>query len=203
MNTEITSNDKKISVRDKILLTAHDLFYSTGFRATGVDTLIKEAKVTKVTFYRHFPSKSLLILAYLQYRHEIWIKWFETTLRRHLDESQIPSDALSATLAEWFISPQFHGCAFINASAEAKSEDIESEIKEICRNHKFETKKVITLLTGMADENVVSEIMLLIDGAIIHAQMGINSDEVINQLKAGLMRLSGNGYTPEQHSYRK
>ena len=135
--------------------------------------------------------------------HEIWIKWFETTLRRHLDESQISSDALSATLAEWFISPQFHGCAFINASAEAKSEDIESEIKEICRNHKFETKKVITLLTGMADENVVSEIMLLIDGAIIHAQMGINSDEVINQLKAGLMRLSGNGYTPEQHSYRK
>ena len=203
MKAESENNDKKISVRDKILLTAHDLFYSTGFRATGVDTLIKEAKVTKVTFYRHFPSKSLLILAYLHYRHEIWINWFEATLRRHLVEGQTPADALSATLYEWFISPDFHGCAFINASAEAKSEDIESEIKEICRNHKFETKKVITLLTGMADENVVSEIMLLIDGAIIHAQMGINSDEVINQLKAGLMRLSGNGYTPEQHSYRK
>ena len=59
MNTPVMSNDKKISVRDKILITAHDLFYSTGFKATGVDTLIKEAKVTKVTFYRHFPSKSL------------------------------------------------------------------------------------------------------------------------------------------------
>jgi hypothetical protein len=35
MKTESESNDKKISVRDKILLTAHDLFYSTGFRATG------------------------------------------------------------------------------------------------------------------------------------------------------------------------
>jgi hypothetical protein len=88
----------------------------------------------------------LLILAYLHYRHEIWINWFESTLRRHLDEGEIPADAISATLYEWFISPD-HGCAFINASAEAKSEDIESEIKEICRDHKIETKKIIALLT--------------------------------------------------------
>lgn len=191
MNTPVMSNDTKISVRDKILLTAHDLFYSTGFRATGVDTLIKASKVTKVTFYRHFPSKSLLILAYLQYRHEIWISWFESTLRRHLEEGEIPSDALSATLHEWFVSPEFHGCAFINASAEAKSEDIESEIKEICRNHKCETKKIIASLTKIADERVVSEIMLLIDGAIIHAQMGMDASTVIKSLAPGLERLTG------------
>ncbi|MCK7080289.1 TetR/AcrR family transcriptional regulator [Enterobacter bugandensis] len=191
MKTEHAGNEGKISVRDKILLTAHDLFYSNGFRATGVDTLIKEAKVTKVTFYRHFPSKSLLILAYLHYRHEIWISWFETTLRRHLDEGEIPSDAISATLYEWFISPEFHGCAFINASAEAKSEDIESEIKAICRGHKIETKNMIALLTKIADERVVNEIMLLIDGAIIHAQMGMDSETVINVLKRGLEALTG------------
>ncbi|ENR0228385.1 TetR/AcrR family transcriptional regulator [Enterobacter roggenkampii] len=191
MKAEFESNDKKISVRDKILLTAHDLFYSTGFRATGVDTLIKEAKVTKVTFYRHFPSKSLLILAYLHYRHEIWINWFEATLRRHLVEGHTPADALSATLYEWFISPEFHGCAFINASAEAKSEDIESEIKAICRDHKIETKKIIALLTKIADERVVNEIMLLIDGAIIHAQMGMETDEVIASLKRALADLIG------------
>jgi AcrR family transcriptional regulator len=191
VKTESAGNDTKISVRDKILLTAHDLFYSTGFRATGVDTLIKASKVTKVTFYRHFPSKSLLILAYLQYRHEIWIGWFESTLRRHLEEGEIPSDALSATLYEWFVSPEFHGCAFINASAEAKSEDIESEIKEICRNHKCETKKIIASLTKIADERVVSEIMLLIDGAIIHAQMGMDASTVIKSLAPGLERLTG------------
>jgi AcrR family transcriptional regulator len=189
MKVESENNDKKISVRDKILLTAHDLFYSTGFRATGVDTLIKEAKVTKVTFYRHFPSKSLLIIAYLHYRHEIWINWFEATLRRHLVEGQTPADALSDTLYEWFISPEFHGCAFINASAEAKSEDIESEIKAICRDHKIETKKIIASLTKIADERVVNEIMLLIDGAIIHAQMGMETDEVIASLKRALAGL--------------
>ncbi|MCD2510044.1 TetR/AcrR family transcriptional regulator, partial [Enterobacter kobei] len=169
MKTEPASNETKISVRDKILHTAHDLFYSTGFKATGVDTLIKEAKVTKVTFYRHFPSKSLLILAYLHYRHEIWMNWFEASLRRNLNAGQTSSEALSAALYEWFVSPEFHGCAFINASAEAKSEDIESEIKAICRDHKLETKKMITSLTKIADERVINEIMLLIDGAIIHA----------------------------------
>ena len=190
MKTEPASNETKISVRDKILRTAHDLFYSTGFKATGVDTLIKEAKVTKVTFYRHFPSKSLLILAYLHYRHEIWMNWFETSLRRNLNAGQASSEALSATLYEWFVSPEFHGCAFINASAEAKSEDIESEIKAICRDHKLETKKMITSLTKIADERVINEIMLLIDGAIIHAQMGVDTDAVISPLKAGIRLLT-------------
>ena len=190
MKTEPASNETKISVRDKILHTAHDLFYSTGFKATGVDTLIKEAKVTKVTFYRHFPSKSLLILAYLHYRHEIWMNWFEASLRRNLNAGQASSDALSATLYEWFVSPEFHGCAFINASAEAKSEDIESEIKAICRDHKLETKKMITSLTKIADERVINEIMLLIDGAIIHAQMGVDTDAVISPLKAGIRLLT-------------
>ena len=190
MKTEPASNETKISVRDKILRTAHDLFYSTGFKATGVDTLIKEAKVTKVTFYRHFPSKSLLILAYLHYRHEIWMNWFEASLRRNLNAGQTSSEALSAALYEWFVSPEFHGCAFINASAEAKSEDIESEIKAICRDHKLETKKMITSLTKIADERVINEIMLLIDGAIIHAQMGVDTDAVISPLKAGIRLLT-------------
>ncbi|WP_439412538.1 TetR/AcrR family transcriptional regulator [Enterobacter ludwigii] len=192
MNTVNLNNDKTISVREKILLTAHDLFYSSGFKATGVDTIIKQAKVTKVTFYRHFPGKSLLIVAYLHYRHEIWIDWFESTLRRHLAAGKTPANALSDTLYEWFISPLFHGCAFINASAEAKSEENEREIKDICRNHKTETKAKIASLAGITDEKTVNEIMMLIDGAIIHAQMGIAADEVISSLKKGVERLTEN-----------
>ena len=78
---------------------------------------------------------------------------------------------------------------FLNASAEAKSEDIESEIKAICRDHKIETKKIIASLTKIADERVVNEIMLLIDGAIIQAQMGMETDEVIASLKRALAGL--------------
>ena len=111
-------------------------------------------------------------------------------MRRNLNAGQTSSEALSAALYEWFVSPEFHGCAFINASAEAKSEDIESEIKAICRDHKSETRKIIMLLTGITDEQIVNQIMLLIDGAIIHAQMGMDTDAVISPLKAGIRLLT-------------
>lgn len=191
VKTSIANKNEKISVREKIVLTAHELFYSTGFKSTGVDTIIRQAHVTKVTFYRHFPSKNLLILAYLHYRHEIWIDWFETALRLNVDEGRTASDALAATLHAWFVMPSFHGCAFINASAEAKSEEVENEIKEICRSHKLETKEKIAALTAISDEQRLNEIMILIDGAIIHAQMGMDVDAVIHGLKSGLEKITG------------
>ena len=191
VKTSIANKDEKISVREKIVLTAHELFYSTGFKATGVDTIIRQAHVTKVTFYRHFPSKNLLILAYLHYRQEIWIDWFETALRLNVDEGRTASDALAATLHAWFVMPSFHGCAFINASAEAKSEEVENEIKEICRSHKLETKEKIAALTAISDEQRLNEIMILFDGAIIHAQMGMDVDAVIHGLKSGLEKITG------------
>ena len=43
--------------RDRILLSAQQLFYAQGIRATGIDKVIAAAGVTKVTFYRHFPAK--------------------------------------------------------------------------------------------------------------------------------------------------
>ena len=60
------------SARDRILRTAHDLFYRDGIRATGIDRVIAESGVAKLTFYRHFPSKNDLIRAYLDYRHQRW-----------------------------------------------------------------------------------------------------------------------------------
>ncbi len=181
--------DKKGSVKEKILLTAHDLFYAKGFRATGIDKIIREAQVTKVSFYRHFPAKNTLILAYLHYRHDLWITWFHDTLARKIGEENILPTALSGTLNEWLRCPSFRGCAFINATAEADSEDIAEEIKELCRNHKLDAQKTITLLTGITDKTVMSQLMMLIDGAIIHAQMGMDVTEVIEQLNVGLEKL--------------
>lgn len=185
------SSDKKITAKEKILTAAHDLFYSSGIRATGIDKIIQQAKVTKVTFYRHYPSKSSLIIAYLNYRHEIWSNWFHVTLRNKLDENKTPSYALSETFNEWFVHPNFRGCAFMNATAEAEAEaeDIRDEIKSICRNHKFETRKIIASLIDMTEYKLTNDIMMLIDGAIIHAQMGMDVNGVVEQLNNGLKKL--------------
>src|SRR5450830_347148 len=89
------------SARDRLLRTAHDLFYRDGIRATGIDRVIAEAGVTKVTFYRHFASKYLLVRAFLDYRHGLWMGWFIDSLGRHGAESRGLA-ALPDVLEEWF-----------------------------------------------------------------------------------------------------
>ena len=58
--------------RDKILSTAFRLFYAHGLRAAGIDTIIAESGVAKATFYKYFPAKDDLILAYLEKVDGIW-----------------------------------------------------------------------------------------------------------------------------------
>lgn len=64
MNLKQTTLISDKPARERILLTAHDLFYRDGIRASGIDRVIAEAGVSKATFYRHFPSKNALIRAF-------------------------------------------------------------------------------------------------------------------------------------------
>ena len=110
-----------LPARDRLLHTAHALFYRDGIRATGIDRVIAESGVTKVTFYRHFPSKNDLICAYLEYRHTGWMAWFGDALQRHAHALPAGTDrtrALAPALAEWLGSEHFRGCAFINSVSE-------------------------------------------------------------------------------------
>lgn len=154
------------AARDRLLHTAHDLFYRDGVRATGIDRVIAEAGVTKVTFYRHFASKDLLVRAFLAYRHDAWMGWFIDSLGRHQAESRGVA-ALPDVLEEWFSSPVFRGCAFINSAAETAGDS--ADTCTVALAHKFEMNEVISLL---APPGLAGTISLLLDGAIVRAQMG-------------------------------
>jgi AcrR family transcriptional regulator len=53
------------SPRERIMMTAAALFYKEGYRAVGVDRVIAASGVAKATFYKHFPSKDDLIVAWV------------------------------------------------------------------------------------------------------------------------------------------
>ena len=54
--------------RDLLLATAERLFYTEGSHATGIDRILSESGVAKMTLYKHFKSKDELILAVLEAR---------------------------------------------------------------------------------------------------------------------------------------
>ncbi len=130
--------------RERILWTACALFYRDGVRATGIDRVIAEAGVTKVTFYRHFPSKNDLVLAFLADRHTRWMQWFDAALQRH---GNTP-DALVPALAEWLEDADFRGCAFLNTSAELGGSL--DGVNTLTRQHKSDVARRIEALMPQA-----------------------------------------------------
>jgi AcrR family transcriptional regulator len=172
--------------RERILLTAHDLFYRQGIRSTGIDTVIARAGVTKVTFYRHFKSKNDLIVAYLEYRHERWMRWFAAALRRH--GGTLP--ALVPTIAEWFRSPEYRGCAFINGVSEIAP--ALPQVTEITRRHKAEMQQAIAALLPdvRRRQTVARSLALVIDGSIVQAQFCSDPEVVLRDLRQ-LVKLIG------------
>lgn len=101
-------------VGGRILEAAERLFYGQGIQAVGVDAIAAAAHVSKRTLYRHFPSKDLLVAAYLERRaHE---------LISHEGEPRDRVLRAFAGLERWFASSRFRGCPFVNAVCELGAE---------------------------------------------------------------------------------
>ncbi len=165
-----------LPARERILLTAHDLFYADGIRATGIDRVIAASGVTKVTFYRHFPSKDDLVRAFLDHRHGLWMAWFVDALGRRGAQRRIEGGqalmVLADVMAEWFADPVFRGCAFINSVVEIGASV--AGATGIAREHKREMVDVIAgLLPDVPQRMALAQAAALgVDGAIVKAQMG-------------------------------
>lgn len=173
--------------RERILVAAHDLFYSEGIRATGVDRIIDRSSVSKVTFYRQYASKDELIRAYLDYRHQRWISWFKSSLAQESRDGTSATEALLRTLSGWFSQTHFRGCAFLNAAAELGSTD--PGILEVVHQHKKEMACVLDELFGDLAVSAGQSLSLPVDGAIVHVQMGQPLEDVLGNLKVVVERV--------------
>jgi AcrR family transcriptional regulator len=107
-----TTAEKPPSARDRIVDVAGKLFYREGYRAIGVDRVIAEAGVAKATFYRHFPSKDDLIVA--------WIGQAEaqSTAAFPPEDSPQPLTAFAEAMIDIATNHWCLGCTYQGSAAE-------------------------------------------------------------------------------------
>ncbi len=164
----------RLSARERLLAAANELFYEEGVHTVGIDRVIEKAGVAKATLYSTFGSKDELIRAYLLGRHASR----RARITAAVEAISDPRERVLAVfdqLGESFLVPGFHGCAFVNASAEARPG---SPIEAASDEYRQWVRTLFTDLTraaGAADpESLAEQLQLLYDGAGIAARMDRN-----------------------------
>ncbi len=104
---------------DRILDTAFRLFYARGIKAVGVDLIIAESGVAKATFYKHFPSKDELVLAYLDRVDDVWTAQLHAAAEAAGPDPAAQLVGLFDALRTACRRDGYRGCGFINAAAES------------------------------------------------------------------------------------
>ncbi|MEQ1950416.1 TetR/AcrR family transcriptional regulator [Mesorhizobium sp. CN2-181] len=171
--------------RQHIVETAYALFKRFGFHATGIDRIIAEAEVAKMTMYRHFPSKDGLIVAVLNWRAQ--------RFERQLDQLAHEASARHKIRVifdwhqRWFHGADFHGCIFAHALAEFG--DPTHPVFKAAAAQKAGLKlRMQTILEGVMPaeraESASAALLMLIEGATLMAQMGRGDDAIADAWKA-------------------
>jgi AcrR family transcriptional regulator len=162
--------------RERIMEAAYDLFSRRGIRAVGIDAIISQSGVARMTLYRHFGSKEELVLAYLERREQLWTRdWLQAEVTRRATD---PADRLLVifdVFHDWFQRPDFEGCAFVNIAIET-ADDPGDRVHRAANAYLWNIR---AFLAGLAREAGVEqpstfarEWHILMKGAIVCAGAG-------------------------------
>lgn len=160
-----------LTKRDQLLDTAWRLFYHDGYHATGIDRILAEADVAKMTLYKHFRSKEELILAVLEKRSDLFQESFSRFLQ---PRKRTPERRLAAVfdwLIGWVSSKEFRGCSFQKAMAEYQ--DLQDPIHQAAAAHKAtfygEIRRLVAEAGLGSPKSLPDQLALLVEGAIVRA----------------------------------
>ncbi|MFZ4929428.1 TetR/AcrR family transcriptional regulator [Chryseobacterium sp. Mn2064] len=169
-------------VIDKILDTAEKLFYSQGYSNTGINQIIEEADIAKASLYKHFETKTDLLIAYVQRTHQLWFSRLEAAVEKVSD----PKGKILALFDHHTQRQeirQFGGCPFIKANDEAETDDPRflAEIQAA----KMHSKTFIKMLVENCNhKNILSNgelsetIYVMLEGSIVTASVFKKADEI-------------------------
>jgi AcrR family transcriptional regulator len=159
--------------RDRLLEAASAVFYAEGVHAVGVDRLIAEAGITRATFYRHFPSKEDLVLAYVL-RQDQAIRDRLAHAEEHVPEPIAQLQAVVDGVGDQLVGKGFRGCPFINIAAEYPDPD--GPVRRAIDDHRvWFHNTLVTLLTasGHGDPVFAADLLVMLrDGGQAGGYLG-------------------------------
>ncbi|GIG54664.1 TetR/AcrR family transcriptional regulator [Demequina activiva] len=171
--------------REAILAAAIPQFNALGIRAVSADRVIALAGVSKVTFYRHFPSKEALVVAYL----EAELARVQAVVANAAGAGT--TTTLAHALAQEICRPDFRGCPFINAAAEYP--DAEHPVREVVTRFRAWMTQTIAAALAVRDvadaDGVARHIMMMRDGALVEGYVDGHPDRVAAELEKGVAAL--------------
>jgi AcrR family transcriptional regulator len=164
------------SARQRVLETAAALFFREGFRAVGVDTIVAESGVGKMTLYRHFPSKDDLIVAYLQDSNEKFWAWFDEATAMPAGGTRGAREQLLGffrALEKLAAQPTCYGCPFLNTAVDFPEREHPGH--QVALAHKQAVRARFRDLARQAGARspaaLADQLFLLMDGAFMAVRM--------------------------------
>ena len=177
MNTK-TGTGPRLSARERLLAAAGELFYENGINTVGIDRVIEHAGVAKASLYDCFGSKEELIRSYLDERSRVRQARIEERVSKY-DTPQEKILSIFDLLGELASRPDYRGCAFVRASADA---NLSEKVRGVCEQSRAYILGKFTDLcreAGARDPQLLAkQLVLLYDGASISAHMDGNRNAV-------------------------
>lgn len=177
--------------RDRLIHVAIELFYRHGFQAVGIDWILREAGVTKTTFYKHFDSRDDLLVAAIRQRDEWEMQaWAKAVRQQAGDDPRAQLLAFFDVLDVWFTAPDFRGCQFINAAAEFPNPS--DPVHRVAAEHKRKNRDFFRDLAAAAGaldpESFADQYTALIEGTLILRQVH-GRDDAARTIRPAVERL--------------
>ncbi|NDU91229.1 MAG: TetR/AcrR family transcriptional regulator [Ferrovum sp.] len=181
--------------RQAIIDTAMRLFYAHGYHVIGVDRIIAEAGVAKMTMYKYFPSKTSLISTVLRERNAQFLE----SLSSFAGSFSGALEKLKAIFTwhdRWLNDGAFNGCMFISAAAEYP--DPSDEIHVVAKLHKQAVQDYIagTLQESVSKEvakDLAAQLLQLLEGAIVTGLVFSDKKAATTAWRTAAALLAANG----------
>jgi AcrR family transcriptional regulator len=174
--TAVSASPRTSQARERILLTADRLFYNEGIHAVGIQRIVAESAVTRVTLYRHFPSKDDLISAYLDRRAAYDHRQVDSIIDAHPDDPHRALVELATALTRDDFAAMQRGCPFINASAEfTGSHPARVHAREIRSWVTGRVQQLLERLEHRDPRTTAEQLMMVRTGAVVSGALDDNA----------------------------